>query len=150
MIRHPKDFWSGLIFLAVGAAAVVIARSYPMGSAVRMGPAYFPTVLGGLLALIGVVVVIRSFITPGERIAGFAWKPLVLVLVSTVLFGVLVRTAGLVVSLLLLVLVSAWASRNFRWGPAVVLAVGLTVFSVAVFVKALGLPIPVIGPWLGG
>ncbi|MBI1734739.1 MAG: tripartite tricarboxylate transporter TctB family protein [Candidatus Rokubacteria bacterium] len=150
MIRHPRDFWSGLIFIAAGGAAVAIARNYPMGSAVRMGPAYFPTVLGALLALIGIAILVRSFITPGERIAGFAWKPLVLVLVSTVLFGVLVRTGGLVVALILLVLISAWASRNFRWAPAVALAVGLTVFSVLVFVKALGLPIPVIGAWLGG
>ena len=150
MIRHPKDFWSGLIFIAVGGAAVAIARTYPMGSAVRMGPAYFPTVLGALLTLIGIAVLIRSFVTPGDRIDGFAWKPLALVLGATILFGVLVRSGGLVVALIVLVLVSAWASRNFRWVSAVALAVGLTVFSVVVFVKALGLPIPIIGAWLGG
>ena len=150
MIRHPKDFWSGLVFITVGGAAVGIARQYPMGSAVRMGPAYFPTVLGALLVLIGIAVVVRSFVTSGEPVAGFAWKPLVLVVVSTVLFGALVRTGGLVVALILLVLISAWASRRFRWVPALALAVGLAVFSVLVFAKALGLPIPVVGVWLGG
>jgi putative tricarboxylic transport membrane protein len=150
MIRHPKDFWSGLIFIAVGGAAVGIARHYPMGSAVRMGPAYFPTVLGALLALIGLAVLIRAFVTPGVPITAFAWKQLALVVLSTVLFGVLVRTAGLVVALLLLVLISAWASRRFRWASALALAVGLAVFSVGVFVRALGLPIPVVGAWLGG
>lgn len=150
MIRAPKDFWSGLMFLAVGVAAFVIARGYPMGTATRMGPAYFPIVLSGLLALIGLVVLVRSFLVPGERIVGFAWRPLAYVAVSTVLFGVLVRGGGLVLSLLVLTVLSAWASRHFTWKAAVALAIGLTVFSVLVFVKALGLPMPALGAWLGG
>lgn len=150
MIRHPRDFWSGVIFVATGGAAVVLAHSYPMGSAVKMGPAYFPTILGALLALLGLVVGIRSFVTPGERIAAFAWKPLAYVTVSTALFGVLVRGGGLVIALVVLTILSALASRNFSWGAAATLAIGLTVFSVLVFVKALGLPIEAFGPWLGG
>jgi putative tricarboxylic transport membrane protein len=149
MIRHPKDFWSGLLFIGFGFAAWFIARGYPMGSATRMGPAYFPSVLGGLLAVIGAVVLIRSFITPGARIVGFALKPLVLVTVSTLLFGLLVRPAGLAPALVLLVLISAWASRHFSWLATALLALGLTVFSVLVFVKALGLPMPVFGAWFG-
>lgn len=150
MIRAPKDFWSGLLFLAFGIAAFVVARNYPMGTATRMGPSYFPTVLGALLALIGLVVLVRSFVVRGEPIAGFAWRPLAYVTVSTVLFGVLVRSGGLVLSLVILVLLSAWASRNFTWRAAVALAVGLTVFSALVFVKALGLPMSILGVWLGG
>ncbi|MBI2207032.1 MAG: tripartite tricarboxylate transporter TctB family protein [Candidatus Rokubacteria bacterium] len=150
MIRHPKDFWSGLIFMAAGLAAAVVARDYPMGSALRMGPAYFPTILGALLALIGVAVVIRSFVTPGERIAGFAWKPLAYVTIATILFGVVVRGGGLAVALVTLVMLSAWASRSFRWAPTIALAIGLTVFSILVFVKTLGLTMTVLGAWLGG
>jgi putative tricarboxylic transport membrane protein len=148
-IRDPKDFWSGVMFVVVGVAAIVLARGLPMGSATRMGPAYFPTVLGGLLALIGVVAIIRSFVLHGTPVGHFAWKPIVLMLGSNVLFGVLLRPAGVVVALIVLVLVSAWGSVYFRWGPAIVLAIALTVFSVLIFVKALGLPIPIFGPWLG-
>ena len=150
MIRHDKDLWSSLVFVAVGGAAVVLARSHPMGSALKMGPAFFPTILGGLLVLIGLVVGVRALVTPGERIGGFAWKPLAYVTISTALFGVLVRGGGLIIALVVLTILSARASRNFSWAAAATLAVGLAVFSVLVFVKALGLPIAAVGPWLGG
>jgi putative tricarboxylic transport membrane protein len=150
LTRDPKDFWSGIVFIAAGLAAVVIARDYSMGSATRMGPAYFPTVLGGLLVLIGLIAVVRSLVTTGPPVGRFAWKALALVTGPTVLFGFLLRGAGLGPSLLLLVVVSAIASRKFAWGPTVALALGLSLFSVLLFVKALGLPIPVVGHWLGG
>ena len=149
MLRD-KDLWSSLIFVATGGAAVLLVRSYPMGSALKMGPAFFPTILGALLVLIGLVVGIRALVSPGEPIAGFAWKPVAYVTISTALFGVLVRGGGLVVAIVVLTIVSALASRNFAWGPAATLAVGLAAFSVLVFVKALGLPIAAVGPWLGG
>ena len=82
--------------------------------------------------------------------SGLALRPVLLVLGATVLFGLLLRGAGLFVALVVLTMVSASASREFEWGRAVVLAVGLAGFSVLVFVKALGLPIPVIGAWFGG
>jgi putative tricarboxylic transport membrane protein len=150
MIRAPKDFWSGSMFLVVGVGAMVLARGYPMGTATRMGPAYFPTVLGGLLAVIGLAVLVRSLVVPGPRITAFAGTPLLYVTVATVIFGALVRGGGLVPSLIILAVLSAWASRHFTWRAALPLAVGLTIFSALVFVKALGLPMPLIGAWLGG
>jgi putative tricarboxylic transport membrane protein len=149
LIRNPKDFWSGVIFMAVGLAAVLIGRDYSMGSATKMGPAYFPTALGMLLALIGLGVVVRSLIQRGGPAPTLAYKPLALVVGSTVLFGLLLRGLGLAAALVVLAVVSAAASRQFSWGPALLLAVGLAVFSVLIFVKALGLPIPVLGTWLG-
>ena len=148
-IRHPKDFWTGIIFLFIGLAAVVIGRDYTMGTAGRMGPAYFPTVLGGLLALIGLIGVIRSFLRAGEPVGKFYIKEIVLILVAVLLFGFLVRGAGLVPAALVLVLLSAYASPKFTWGPSILLAIGLAVFAVVVFVKLLGLPMPILGPWLG-
>ena len=65
MIRSKKDFWSGLIYICLGSSAMIIARDYSMGTAVKMGPAYFPTILGGLLVLIGTISVIRSFVVTG-------------------------------------------------------------------------------------
>jgi hypothetical protein len=148
-IRHPKDFWTGIIFLFIGLAAVVIGRDYTMGTAGRMGPAYFPTVLGGMLALIGLIGVIRSFLRAGEPVGKFYIKEIVLILVAVLLFGFLVRGAGLVPAALVLVLMSAYASPKFTWGASLLLAVGLAVFAVVVFVKLLGLPMPILGPWLG-
>lgn len=149
LIRNPKDFWSGVIFIFVGVAAVVIGRDYSMGTAGRMGPAYFPTVLGGLLAVIGAIAVLRSLARTGSPVDRFAFKEIILILVSVILFGFLVRGAGLVVSIIVLVMLSGFASVKFKVAPYLALAVGMAVFSVLVFVKALGLPMPMFGPWLG-
>jgi putative tricarboxylic transport membrane protein len=148
-IRNPKDFWTGVIYLVFGLGAVVIGHDYSMGTATKMGPAYFPTVLGYLLALIGAIAVVRAFIQPGTPIGRFAVKNLAIVLGATVLYGLLVRGAGLAVAVFVLVMGSAWASISFRWAPSIVLAIGLAVFSVAVFIWGLGLPIPAVGLWLG-
>jgi hypothetical protein len=149
-MRSPKDFWSGVIFVVVGVAAVVFARDHPMGTTMRMGPAYFPTMLGILLGLIGLAVILRALIQPGPPVGQFSfWKP-ALVLGSNVLFGLLLRPLGLVVSIVLLVLVSAYASERFRWPAALVLAIALAAGSALGFVRLLGLPIPILGSWLGG
>ncbi len=148
-IRNPKDFWTGAIFMVVGAAAVVLAREYPFGTTFKMGPGYFPTVLGALLALVGLVAVLRGLLRPGTALGVFAYREIVLILTATLLFGVLLRGAGLIVAVLLLVMTSAYASRFFRWGTALALGAGSAAFCVLVFVKALGLPIPLLGTWLG-
>ena len=150
MIRGRKDFWTGLVYVFFGASAFFIARDYGMGTGIKMGPAYFPTILGGLLAAIGAIAVIRSFIVPGTPIGAFAFKGLILVSASTLLFGFVVRGAGLAVALPLLIIISAIASERFRWRATLIMAVGLTTFCVAVFLKGLGIPLPVIGPWFGG
>jgi len=150
MIRGAKDFWTGLIYIFFGSSAIIIARDYGMGRAIKMGAAYFPTVLGGLLILIGIIAIVRSFLKAGTPIGAFTFKGLALIVVSTVLFGLLVRGAGLVIALPLLVIISASASKDFRWLPSLALAAGLTLFCVLVFLKGLGIPLPVIGPWLGG
>jgi hypothetical protein len=117
-IRNPKDFWSGVIFAAVGLAAVVLGRDYPMGTTMRMGPAYFPTVLGLLLTLIGLAAVIRSLIRPGAPVGPLAYRKVLLVTVSIGLFGLLLRALGLAGAILLLVIVSAYASQRFIWSIA--------------------------------
>ncbi len=148
-IGNPKDFWSGAIFVAVGLAAVVLARAHPMGTAMRMGPAYFPTMLGGLLALIGLITVLRSLVRAGEPIGRLAYGKVSLVLTSNVLFALLLRRVGLVVSLILLVLTSAYASQRFSWRASLALAIGLAAACAVTFVTLLGLPIPLLGAWLG-
>jgi putative tricarboxylic transport membrane protein len=96
------------------------------------------------------LAILRSFIRPGTVIEPFHWRLLLVVTGSTVVFGLLVRGAGLSVAVPVLVLATAAASVYFRWRTALVLAAGLTVLSALLFVKGLGLPIPLIGPWFGG
>ena len=150
MMRNAKDFWTGLIYIFFGSSAILIARDYSMGTAIKMGPAYFPTILGGLLVTIGVISVIRSFVIPGPAIGALAIKGLVLVTISVVVFGFVVRGLGVAIAVALLIIVSAYGSTPFRWRPTLVMAAGLTIFCVLVFLKGLGIPLPIIGPWLGG
>ena len=131
-------------------SAVASARDYGLGTAFRMGPGYFPTVLGGLLVVIGLVSLARAALRVGEPLPPLRLKGLLAVTAATLAFGVLVRGAGLVVALPLLVVGSAAASARFRWGPALALAAGLTLFCTGVFLKGLGVPLPVLGRWFGG
>ena len=150
-IRNPRDFWAGAIYLALAIAAIWIGQNYQLGTSERMGPGYFPTALGSILALFGVVSLGRSFVRQGEAISAIAWRPLALVLGSTVLFGLLLPRAGLLIALPCLIVVSALASRNSRFDVTSIAAlVGLFAFCVVVFVKGLGVPMPLIGNWFGG
>jgi hypothetical protein len=149
-MRNPKDFWTGIIYIGFGLIAYIVGREYGMGTALRMGPGYFPTVLAGILIVIGVIAVIRSFIQPGSPIGAFTLKGLFMVVVSTLIFGFIVRGAGLAVALPVLALLSAYASIHFQWLPSIALAAGLTVLCVLVFLKGLGVPLPILGPWFGG
>lgn len=147
LAKNAKDFWTGIIYIVIGAAAIFLSRDYGMGTAVKMGPAYLPTILAGLLILIGSISVIRSFIKQGTPIGSFAFKGLVLVTFSTLLFGFIVRGAGMVIALPLLILISAFASTRFSWRYALGLAVGVTIFCVLVFQMGLGVPLPILGSW---
>lgn len=147
-MRNPQDFFAGAVYTAFGLAAILIGRDYEMGTATRMGPAYFPSVLGGLLLLIGLIAIVRSFWVSGEPLGKFAFKPLFIVTIAVVIFGAIVRYAGLIPAVAILVVIGALASRRFRWWPTLALALGLVVFSAAVFVAGLGVPLPLIGTWL--
>jgi hypothetical protein len=114
-----------------------------------MGPGYFPTVLGGLLTLFGLIALVRSFFSKGEPLGDFAIKETLLILSGVVLFGLLLRGAGLVFAVPALVMVSAYASGKFEWKSSLLLAIGGTIFCVAVFVLGLGVPMPILGAWFG-
>lgn len=134
-----RDFWAGLMFMAFGLGFMVLARDYAMGSAVRMGPAYFPTVLGGLLALLGAIVFARSFFLDSGRVPRWALRPLILILLSVLCFALALRPLGLVVATAVLVFVGALGGHEFRTREAALLYVVLIVFSILVFYKGLGL-----------
>ena len=140
MIRHPKDCFAGLVFVGFGALTVGIALSYPVGSAMRMGPGYFPAILGGLLVLMGLSLALRAFRLRGEPIGGWTFRPLLSILGSVLAFALLVQPLGLVLASLALVVLSRLGGDDFRIGEVAVLYLLLTGMSVGLFVYALGLP----------
>ena len=149
-LRNARDLLAGLLFLAFGLAFLLIAQNYPLGSARRMGPAYFPVALSLVLIGIGVATMARACIVQGPPLNAMAGKALVLATASILLFGLLVQGAGLGIAVAVLVGVSAAASRSFRPLPTLLLALALAAFCILVFVKGLGLPFPVLGAWLRG
>ena len=148
-IRGPRDVGAGLIYTVLGGAMFWGALSYRLGTAGRMGPGYFPRVLAAILVVIGIVSLLRGLLVTGEGIKAIRWKPLFLVFISSSLFGVLLEPAGLIVALLVMTLVAAAASREFRfdWKASIALVV-LIAFCAAAFVKGLGVPMPLLGRWL--
>ena len=143
-IKSPKDFWAGVMFLGTGLFFVVWAiEHYQMGTAVRMGPAYFPTVLGGLLAVLGAIVMAGSFAIEGPPVPAFSFRPLILISVGCVLYGYLMKPLGLVGATAALVYVSALGGHEFNWKEVTILYLILIVFSYLVFVKGLTLPFPI-------
>jgi hypothetical protein len=141
-LPDSKDFWSGVMLIAIGATALYIGRDYPFGTALRMGAGFFPLVLGAMLVLFGVYFVLRG-LRSSDRIEG-NWSPRALVILplAFVLFGVLMQHAGFVPALFVLVVGSAAAGTEFKLVEVLVLAGLLTVLCVALFIWALGLPYP--------
>ena len=143
IIRAPKDFWSGLMFLAFSAVSLVAAQGYSMGRGGRMGPGYFPTLLGAVLALLGVILVVRSFALRGDAVERIQWRPLVVLTACVLLFGLTIQPLGLVIALSATTFVSAFAGRDARLKEAARLSAGLTLLAVLIFVFALRLPLPI-------
>lgn len=152
-IGNQRDFWSGLMFIAVGAAFAVGSLDYSFGNSARPGPAYFPFGLGVLMAILGGVVLLGAFKArnaDGNPVGAFAWRPLLIILGTITLFGFLLPRAGMFITLPILVIGSAMASDEFKLKEALLNATILTVMSWAVFSKGLGLTIPLLPAFLGG
>ena len=149
LIRNPKEFGSGCLFAGFGLAAVVIGASYPVGTAARMGPGYFPRGLGMILIAMGLVLIVKSLRTTGAPIAMKDLRPLLIVLGSVVVFGLAVVPLGLVVATILLIVVASTASHEFRWKEASIASVLLAVFVVIAFGYGLKLQLPILPPFLG-
>lgn len=144
-IKSQKDFWSGLMFVAVGLGFAWGATSYSFGSSARPGPAYFPFGLGVLLAIMGALVWFASITVEtedGDPIGSIAWKPLLIITGSVVMFGFILPKLGMILSLPLLIIVAALAGDEFHWKDSVISVVVLTLGSWLIFIKGLSLVIP--------
>ena len=158
-IKSKQDWWAGLMFMAFGLFFIVFAlgtpdfldkmvgakliAGYQMGSSVRMGPAYFPVVLGALLAVLGLIVLIDSLVEEGPEVAKFHFRPLLFIAISSLAFAYLLKPLGLVLASVALVFISAYGGHEFKWKEVAIMSVVLVIFSVIVFVKGLSLPFPV-------
>ncbi|MEI8189143.1 MAG: tripartite tricarboxylate transporter TctB family protein [candidate division NC10 bacterium] len=143
LIRNPKDFYAGLLFVVFGLVTLVIAGSYPMGTASRMGPGYFPRILGILLLGLGAPLSLCGFRSGGEAMSRWHWRPLLIILLSVLVWGLAVQWLGLVIACLALVFISSLASDEFGWREALMSSAIQAVSMVAVFIYGLGVPLPV-------
>lgn len=156
-IGHPKDFWSGIMFVAIGVVFALVAKGlklgetvlipgYAMGTPARMGPAFFPFWLGLILIVLGIVIAVTGYRTqagPGSAFPKFHWRPILYVLGSVVLFGLIMKAVGMLIAGIILVfLSSAGNPEKVNWRHVSFLAVGLVTFCALVFVWGLKLPIP--------
>ena len=158
-IKSQQDWWAGWMFIAFGLFFIVVALGtpefidkmlgtrlipgYQMGSSVRMGPAYFPVVLGGMLAALGLLVLFDSLVEEGPKVSKFHFRPLLFVAASSLAFAYLLKPLGLVLASVALVFISAYGGHEFKWKEVAIMSVVLVIFSVLVFVKALALPFPI-------
>ena len=144
---RDQDFIVGLVFISFGVGYVLLGQNLPFGNPRRMGPAFFPFILAGILVSIGLMLALKALRKRGELVEAMAVKPTLLVAAATISFALLIRSAGLIIAVISLVLIASMASQAARASSAAMLAVGLAVFCVGVFVSGLGLPLPVLGHW---
>jgi Tripartite tricarboxylate transporter TctB family len=151
-LKNPKDFWSGIMFASIGFAFAFIVKyyDYPMGTGSRMGPGYFPFVLGIIMGILGIAILIESFATEGPPVSKFAWKPLFWILGAVVLFGLIAKVSGLALAIVVLVAVSAYGGDEFKVKEVAIASLILAIFSVAVFVYGLKLPFPIWPAFIDG
>jgi hypothetical protein len=144
VLRNNRDFWAGVMLILIGAASILIAHAYPFGSTMRMGPGYFPSLLGGILALFGTYVLIIG-LRRGEKITVHcSTRALIVLPVSLIAFGLLMNHAGFIPAMAVLVFGSASAGQDFKFVEVLLLTFILTGLSVAIFIWGLGLPYPLI------
>ena len=142
-IRGGKDLYAGMIFIVCGLAAVLGSGQYKLGSAARMGPGYFPTLLGGLLAVLGLIIAIRALWSPGEMAPRWGLRPLLLVIGAVISFGILVQPLGLVVATLVMIVISCLGGRELHIKEVFVLCLVLVMIAVLLFAWGLGIPFKV-------
>src|SRR5450830_1234606 len=153
-IKSQKDFFSGLLFMALGAAFAWGASTYNIGNSARMGPGYFPLVLGVLLAILGGIITFKALVVEtenGEKLGPWAWRPLFFIIAANLVFGLMLGglasiklpAMGLIVGIFALTFIASLAGQEFRFKEVTILATVLAVMSYLVFILLLKLPFPV-------
>jgi hypothetical protein len=148
--RLSKDLFAGLIFVSFGLAFGYASLNYQIGTALRMGPGYFPLVLSIIIVALGAIILVQAVAAPPDEtpIGGVPWLGLLLIMGGLIFFGLTVRGLGLLPALFVTSFVSAFASKQTGVVGALLIAAFLTAISMLIFVWALGLPLRLFGPWL--
>ncbi|MCS0504297.1 tripartite tricarboxylate transporter TctB family protein [Ancylobacter mangrovi] len=146
-IKVSSDFLTGLLFCGLGAVAIIIGSSYPIGTASRMGAGYFPLMISSGLVLLGGILIIRSFLVETAEVGHVDFRPLLMLVVSILLFGLLIESWGFLVAGVLVVVGARVAGRHYAPLETALLAVGLAVFCLLLFVYGLGLHLPATHLW---
>lgn len=146
--HNNRDFFAGLTYIGIGAAGWWMALDYPFGSALRMGPGYFPIVLSWIMIAFGIAIMLMG-VKNNEKIKGhWSWRALIVLPLSTVVFGYMMEEVGFIPAMLVLIPLSAASGKEFKWREIVPLTIGLTILCTALFIYGLGLPYPLIkGMW---
>jgi hypothetical protein len=141
-LKNNKDFLAGLMMIIIGGIAFFMALDYPFGSAVRMGPGYFPRVLAGILIAFGVYVLIRGTLK-AERVQGvWGWKPLAFIVISLAVFGWMMDRFGMIPALIAMFFLSAFGGHEFKFKEVIILTVLMIAMAWVIFIYLLGLPYP--------
>ncbi|WP_137389861.1 tripartite tricarboxylate transporter TctB family protein [Rhodoligotrophos defluvii] len=150
MQKSLRDIIAGVIFIGFGFAFAIASLGYDLGTALRMGPGFFPLALAILLMVIGGAIAAKALFDAGaEPLGAIPWRGLLLLLAAPIMFGLTIRGLGLAPALFVTTVMSALASRRTSPPLAILLAALLTLFCVAIFIYGLGITVPVFGPWLG-
>ena len=143
-----KDLWSGLMFAAFGVLALVMGSSLAVGTAIRMGPGYVPRMLSYILIGLGIAIVVRAVIAPGESIERFRWKPTTMITLGIIVFALLFERAGLAPALVCLIFLAALGGEEFKLVETILACVVLTALCIIIFKLGLGMNISIIqGVW---
>ncbi len=141
-VKSPQDLGAGLVFLLLGLAGFYFGRDLAFGTAARMGPGYFPTLLSAMIFAIGLVVGLRGVTIVGPPIEPVQLRPILFIVAAILIFGFLIEAIGLALTAVLLTIFAAYARPEVKLGETIMLGVGLALFTVAVFVYVLGQALP--------
>lgn len=160
-IKSQKDFFSGLMFLGVGVAFSWGATNYSIGTGARMGPGYFPLLLGVIMMILGAIITFKAMVIEtetGDKIGAWAWRPLCYIISANVIFGILLGglpkiglpSMGLIAAIFGLTFVAAKAGDRFDFKEVLILSIVLSVLSYLAFIKLLNLQFPVWPSFISG
>jgi len=143
-----KDLWSGLMFAGFGVLALVMGSNLAVGTAIRMGPGYVPRMLSYILIALGLAIIVRAVIAPGETIERLRWKPVTMITIGVVVFALLFERAGLAPALVCLIFLSALGGQEFKLVETILACIVLTALCVVIFKLGLSMNISIIrGVW---
>ncbi len=143
-----KDLWAGLMFIGFGVLALIMGSNLAIGTAIRMGPGYVPRMLSYILIGLGIAIVARVIIAPGEAIERLRWKPITMITIGVVVFALLFERAGLAPALVCLIFLAALGGQEFKLVETILACTVLTALCIVIFKLGLGMNISIIqGVW---